>query len=661
MSVTVSKTHNLVTDLSDMLSQGKTPKVYFTLFDSRNSVAALKEALNVLDMEISGCVLDAEVLKLRNPSMHGKIRAVSRAVGYDLISLEEFRSLCKTEKVVLVVKNNEKYYHRVISFFENRNVDCNLFHYSEIQNSTIVNDTVRVINRIGYLDSWPWFMDILNKDMPADQRGDFRSSRVAGRVISDGNCYYLDDFKSPFSEIRDGFRMVPGYQAGTGKKYTVTLLGDSRFVNIYAPSEMTMAAYLQKALNDAGRNCEVRNFSVRANVVQNQFAMLRRLSLTPEDIVICTICPAKAYYELKQEIGENTQLLQMAQVRIMKEMTEYCESRGSRLLFVYLPKIGDIPNATAIEKFIADSYGIGYEPDRMHDKLLQMCMMNGVRMIDLTEYLINQKRTSLYIDYSHFSPEGSELAAGALTGYIEQAIDSERFQSDAELTETTEKLYESHRHFAVESQYKGMWDYLQELGRLSEGKPENCGAIVMNCNPFTLGHRYLIETARAQVDHLYILAVEEDRSVFKFKDRIEMMRRGVADIPGVEVIPSGKFVISALTFPEYFEKGALQDQTIDTTTDIEIFCTKIAPALHIKTRFVGEEPLDRVTNQYNMRMKEMLPEYGMKLVEIRRKESGEAVISASRVRKLLQEKQYDEVKKLVPPTTYDYLLNVLGF
>ena len=199
------------------------------------------------------------------------------------------------------------------------------------------------------------------------------------------------------------------------------------------------------------------------------------------------------------------------------------------------------------------------------------------------------------------------------------------------------------------------------MKKLSEGKPENCGAIVMNCNPFTLGHKYLIETASKQVDHLYILAVEEDRSVFKFNDRIEMMRRGTADLPNVEVIPSGKFVIPSLTFPEYFEKSEKPDATVDTSMDLEIFGRYIAPALKIRTRFVGEEPIDMVTNQYNRSMEENLPKYGIRLVEIPRKESGNAVISASRVRKLLGEKKYDEVKKIVPLTTYDYLINVLGY
>lgn len=78
----------------------------------------------------------------------------------------------------------------------------------------------------------------------------------------------------------------------------------------------------------------------------------------------------------------------------------------------------------------------------------------------------------------------------------------------------------------------------------------------MNCNPFTLGHRYLIEEACSQVDILYVFVVEEDKSYFKFEDRIEMVRQGTKDLKQVQVLPSGKYIISKETFAQYFKKGA---------------------------------------------------------------------------------------------------------
>ena len=177
----------------------------------------------------------------------------------------------------------------------------------------------------------------------------------------------------------------------------------------------------------------------------------------------------------------------------------------------------------------------------------------------------------------------------------------------------------------------------------------------MNCNPFTLGHQYLVEYAAAKVARLYIFVVEEDRSEFPFKDRIELVRQGVRHIPNVEVLPSGKFIISQQTFSGYFNKAELQDVAVDSSEDVEIFGKEIAPELGITIRFVGEEPTDNVTRQYNETMKRLLPRYGIEFHEIPRKTFGEEIISASKVREALHAGDFDKIKTLVPATTYEYL------
>lgn len=179
-----------------------------------------------------------------------------------------------------------------------------------------------------------------------------------------------------------------------------------------------------------------------------------------------------------------------------------------------------------------------------------------------------------------------------------------------------------------------------------------CGAIVMNCNPFTYGHRYLIETASKQVDRLYIFVVEEDKSFFKFNDRFEMVKQGTADIENVCVVPSGKFIISAFTFPEYFMKDYVKEKGFDMSSDVEIFGSKIAPALNITKRFAGEEPFDVVTAKYNETMQEILPQYGVEFVEIpRATTNSNVVINATLVRKMLQEGNLKEMEQFVPQTT----------
>ena len=131
--------------------------------------------------------------------------------------------------------------------------------------------------------------------------------------------------------------------------------------------------------------------------------------------------------------------------------------------------------------------------------------------------------------------------------------------------------------------------------------------------------------------------------------------RLLQDLPNVEVLPSGKFIISQTTFSGYFSKAELQDVAVDSSEDVEIFGREIAPTLGITIRFAGEEPLDNVTRQYNETMKKILPRYGVEFREIPRKTFGGEVISASRVRKALKEGDFDTIKNLVPETTLKYL------
>ena len=182
------------------------------------------------------------------------------------------------------------------------------------------------------------------------------------------------------------------------------------------------------------------------------------------------------------------------------------------------------------------------------------------------------------------------------------------------------------------------------------------GAIVMNCNPFTLGHRYLIEQSARKCAQLFIFVVEEDKSDFPFADRIELVRQGTNDISNVTVIPSGKFIISNLTFTDYFGKSEMtKDKIVDPSMDIKLFGQYIAPVMGITIRFAGEEPLDNVTRQYNDEMQRILPQYGVTFEVISRKEIGGKAISASRVRKLLETNDFGEIAKLVPKITLDYL------
>ncbi|WP_197020889.1 adenylyltransferase/cytidyltransferase family protein [Butyrivibrio sp. LB2008] len=184
---------------------------------------------------------------------------------------------------------------------------------------------------------------------------------------------------------------------------------------------------------------------------------------------------------------------------------------------------------------------------------------------------------------------------------------------------------------------------------------EKFAAIVMNCNPFTNGHRYLIEEAAKTEEWLLVFVVEEDKSEYKFEDRIKLVKEGVSDLSNVSVIRSGKMMISGKTFPEYFTKKENNTIEIDPSSDVYLFARLIAPMFHIYRRYVGEEPKDLVTQKYNMVMKEILPTYGIELIEIQRKKIDDETISASDVRRYVSEGEWEKVRQIVPITTYDYL------
>lgn len=272
-------------------------------------------------------------------------------------------------------------------------------------------------------------------------------------------------------------------------------------------------------------------------------------------------------------------------------------------------------------------------------------------LLDIFSELYEQYGANFYYDMPiHCGKEANKKIAEFLCSYVEQHQDV-RCECLPQTPEP-EQLHDAKKtNFSANPQLKKYQEFIQNS---AVHKMPKIGSIVMNCNPFTLGHQYLVEYAAAQVDYLYIFVVEEDKSYFKFEDRIELVKSGTSHLKNVKVLPSGQFIISALTFSEYFDKANLEGATIDTSLDVETFGRQIAPCLDISVRFVGEEPLDPITAQYNQSMKEILPKYGIELREIPRKCLG-GVISASRVRKCLKENNWDEIKRLVPKTTYLFL------
>ena len=219
--------------------------------------------------------------------------------------------------------------------------------------------------------------------------------------------------------------------------------------------------------------------------------------------------------------------------------------------------------------------------------------------------------------------------------------------------------------FAVlEFGFESIMDYQKDLrNHRVETKTENIAAIVVNCNPFTNGHKYLIEKAASESEILYLFVVEEDFSVFPYKIRREMIEKGIEHLNNVVMIETGPYIVSGGIFPNYFLK--LETWNIisekQAEVDVQIFANYIVPTLGITKRYVGTEHYCRTTRAYNEAMKKILPSAGCELIEVSRKTIGinqsdqKNCISASKIRLAMKENRFDEILHLLPDSTKDFL------
>lgn len=175
-------------------------------------------------------------------------------------------------------------------------------------------------------------------------------------------------------------------------------------------------------------------------------------------------------------------------------------------------------------------------------------------------------------------------------------------------------------------------------------------ALVMNANPFTLGHQYLVEKAAAESDILHLFIVSEDQSLVPFSVRKQLVLEGTAHLDNIIYHESGPHIISNATFPSYFQKDAGAVMESHANLDLTIF-VRIAQTLGINCRYVGEEPNSQVTGIYNKIMARKLPENEISCTIVPREEANGAVISASTVRTALKNDNIELLKTLVPETT----------
>lgn len=271
------------------------------------------------------------------------------------------------------------------------------------------------------------------------------------------------------------------------------------------------------------------------------------------------------------------------------------------------------------------------------------------------------------------SQRGHGVALGLITELVNLAYELNRTHLFIYTKPEYEKLFNACGFYTISDAYpyvvllENSATRLQkqcEKWHIMQVSGQNIGAIVMNANPFTLGHRYLIEQALQQCDHLHLFVVGEDASQFSYENRFALIKQGIADLENVTLHSGSDYIISRATFPDYFLKDQKITHDSYFAVDLKLFRQYIAPALNINCRFVGTEPTCAITAEYNRQMRYWLTEAKMrapaiKVIEIPRKTLNDTAISASLVRKLLADKNWEELANLVPATTLNYLQNSL--
>ncbi|AEF84754.1 citrate lyase ligase C- domain protein [Treponema primitia ZAS-2] len=413
--------------------------------------------------------------------------------------------------------------------------------------------------------------------------------------LDNTNLRIYNDKEGKYVNIKDGHRITIGQPENP--EHTIYFFGGCRIFGHGAPDSGTTSSHLQALLNSHApeRHFIVQNYG--GHVYGRHDDRLRKLfslSVKPGDIVVS---------EVWAPLSEH-----------------YCWTDLSQILQRPHP-YGEV--------FI----------DGVHFN------ENGNRAIADALYKTLEEHDFFSAPKENAAPPGTLFALPHLFGIPESVLQSKAAFST--------NIPAKHKLFpGYEKQIEEYKKVLYEHRNKTLG--EN-GAIAMTAGPFTYGHRYLVEYAAARVSTLYIFVVKDNKTFLEYEDRYAMVKEGTKDLPNVVVLSSGMFIGSRLTFSSYYNREKLQEVKIDPSSDVIFFAEEIAPILNIKTRFVGTEPFDTVTKQYNETMHKIFPENGVSLVEIPRKEIGGVAISASTVRRLLEEKNFVEISKIVPETTLLYL------
>lgn len=441
---------------------------------------------------------------------------------------------------------------------------------------------------------------------------------------------------------------------------TIYFLGSSQMYGAYNEDSHTIASFAQKKLNIKSPNTyRVINIGTDSMRHYNHYLHVSMLNMQEGDIVVETVSEA---------IKDIISIPYMEQqIECLREIQKICHKKKAKYLIVSLPYLGTVNSLSNREKKLMERAGITPELNRKIIEFIDM-FQKKLKCHDLPHVSLHNAADKpnafgeTFLDFYHYTYKLNAILADKICDYI---LNHGTFQSNMPGGTTDFALSDEVRFSAVNmlkehviDQYSKdptIIEWLERIKRHNFDTTKKISSIVMNCNPFTKGHQFLISKSLECIDYLYIFIVEENMSTYSFTDRYAMAELGTSHFGDrVSVIPSGRFIISSFCFPDYFSKET-RVTPADSTIDVLLFGAIIAPHLTIKHRFVGEEPTCAVTNSYNNTLQYFLPVLGVELHVLPRIKHEEQPISASTVRKLFAMEDFDGARSLLPETTFTYL------
>lgn len=581
--------------------------------------------------------------------------------GIEVIQINKIRELTSPIQMLICVRLLDEQYNNIviselIPKLESMNVSIRVYNAAiNLKYEGIINGKNPLVLNIGeFYRKIPWYFEKVYEKTREDLVNYVVDIFPNIKLIAKGNVITLADYTSEKFNIIDGIRKTI-YSDDIKYLNSIHVYGDSRVVGTGIEDKETFESLLQNRIDNKGRSYKkyrVINHGVISSRIMEMVQQFENTMLEKGDVVFFM---NHCYYvdEIERHLFWH----------YLEDVRNKCLKNNVEFYFINIPYILELSNKSYIMNEIINlfRYNLSYFTK---EKLLEYkqeahlaCSKNNIPFFDITQDFDESNCENLFLDYLHYGPEGHNIIAKKLFKIVNfnDSFDKIEVKDILKLKSSKEQLYkESILRLSYE---KELNKYINNLKNEFENYPDNAGAIVMNCNPFTNGHKYLIEKALSQVKHLYVFVVEENRSEYSFEERFNMIKQGTKHLENITILRSGSFIISSITFPEYFVKESFDKDisNIDISVDILIFSKEIAPALKINKRFVGNEPFCKITNEYNKQMRQILPNNGIEFIQVNRLEDDDEVISASRVRKLVKDKEYEKIKQIVPKYTYEVI------